>query len=334
MTPETEKKFYRAAITEALSRYGVKKKDSKEIWRSECFVLRYTKNKKEYILKVTHSDMRSKGYILGELDFINDLIKRGVDAAKPVVSEAGNFVEIVDDKNNPGEFFIAYSFERMQGKLASESRLTSGLLFNWGKTMGEIHAITKRLKQKDAERRRYHWHERDLMSEYRDYIKGQSGKFYDGVTGILERVRSYPANRNSYGLIHADFHRRNFFVHKGNVKVFDFDDSEYHYFVYDIAIPLNGYVNSTDRKSLKRLDFFLSNFMEGYNTANKLNKFWFEVMNDFILTRRIYLVSMLYRAEALSRIGKEWQELVKRDIDLIENQLPATEIDFTKYASV
>ena len=124
MTPETQNKFYRSAITEAIKRFGALRKDSKEIWRSECFVFKYRKKNLEYILKLTHSDMRNPDYLMGELDFLRYLMRKGVSVSVPVLSEKGNFIEIIDDLNNPGQFFMAYSFERMKGKLAEDCRLT------------------------------------------------------------------------------------------------------------------------------------------------------------------------------------------------------------------
>ena len=43
---------------------------------------------------------------------------------------------------------------------------------------------------------------------------------------------------NEYGLIHADLHRGNFFYHEEKMTVLDFDDSCYHWYLYDVAIPI------------------------------------------------------------------------------------------------
>ncbi|GEM_PF-1925599 len=332
MNPVTEAKYYSQANTEALKRFGALKKDSKLIWRSECYVLRYTKNKKEYILKLTHSDLRSPAYIMGELDFLNALRKGGVNAAVPVLSEAGNYAEVIEDKNNPGEFFIAYAFERMKGRLAEECRLTSKLLYSWGKVMGEMHSLTKKYKVSNNAHKRKHWHERNLIADYRGFITDGSESFFEGVERLVNKGKSYPENRNSYGLVHADMHRRNFFVDKGKVNVFDFDDLEYHYFAYDIAVPLNGYAKKDRKKARNGIDFFMRNFMEGYYSANLLNRKWLEAMNDFLAIRRLYLISMLYQADFKRWAPKSYKETIKRDMGLIENGMPIAEVDFTKYA--
>lgn len=331
MNPVTEAKYYPQAATEALKRFGALKKDSKLIWRSECYVFKYTKNKKEYILKVTHTDLRSPKYIMGELDFLNALRKGGVRAAVPVLSDNNNFVEVIEDKNNPGEFFIAYSFEKMKGKLADDSRITSKILYNWGNTMGEMHKLTKSYKLKDNSIKRRHWHERNLIADYSGFIKDGTESFFEGVERLVKKGKAYPVNKNSYGLVHADMHARNFFVDKGKVNVFDFDDLEYHYFAYDIAVPLNGLAKKDMKKAVKGIDFFMRNFMEGYYVANNLGKQWLEAMNDFLLIRRLYLVSMLYQAGFQKWASKKFMASVKRDMDLIENNLPVSAVDFTKY---
>jgi amicoumacin kinase len=333
VNPTTEAKYHAQVKTEALSRFGAKKKDSKEIWRSECFVFSYTKNNKDYILKLTHSDIRNAKYIMGELDFLNALRKGGVRAAVPVISEAGNYVEVIDDKSNPGEFFIAYAFERMQGKLGEDCRQTSKLIHNWGLTMGEMHRLTKKYKVKDSSIKRYHWHERNLIADYRGFIKNGSDSFYEGVNKLVKRGKSYPVNKNSYGLVHADMHVRNFFVDRGQVNVFDFDDLEYHYFVYDIAVPLNSYAKRDMKAAKKGINFFMTNFMEGYYKANHLAKKWLEVMNDFLLIRRLYLISMLHQSDYINRLSKKHKEFIQMDMHLLENSLPVSEVDYTKFAA-
>ena len=52
---------------------------------------------------------------------------------------------------------------------------------------------------------------------------------------------SLPKDDDCYGLIHADIHQGNFFVDENdNITIFDFDDCHYHWFAYDLAVPLFG----------------------------------------------------------------------------------------------
>ncbi|EGG34281.1 phosphotransferase [Paenibacillus sp. HGF5] len=59
----------------------------------------------------------------------------------------------------------------------------------------------------------------------------------------LTKLTSLPKSKDTYGLTHTDFHQSNFYLHNGDIYLFDFDDCGYTYFVNDIA---NGWFNATE----------------------------------------------------------------------------------------
>lgn len=52
---------------------------------------------------------------------------------------------------------------------------------------------------------------------------------------VRQTLNAMPKSTESYGLIHADLHFWNFAVSPGGLTVFDFDNSEYNWFMADLG---------------------------------------------------------------------------------------------------
>ncbi|QLG40320.1 MULTISPECIES: phosphotransferase [unclassified Paenibacillus] len=74
-------------------------------------------------------------------------------------------------------------------------------------------------------------------------------------------------------MTHTDFHQSNFYLHNGDIYLFDFDDCGYTYFVNDIGItlyyalsyPFKEFENKTEYYKL-----FFRHFMKGYLKENTM----------------------------------------------------------------
>ena len=62
------------------------------------------------------------------------------------------------------------------------------------------------------------------------------------IQSTLEEIKSLPKDQNSFGMIHGDFNDGNFTVDYSNgaITAFDFDDSCYFWFVYELASAWEG----------------------------------------------------------------------------------------------
>jgi Ser/Thr protein kinase RdoA (MazF antagonist) len=112
-------------------------------------------------------------------------------------------------------------------------------------------------------------------------------------------LRAYPEQfsreRDAYGLIHADFHRGNFYVHNGTLTLFDFDDSQYSWFAEDIAMALFYAISprswSPEERAIAQA--FYDAFMEGYNRENSLDVHWLHEVPYFLKQREMNLFVIL-----------------------------------------
>lgn len=118
-------------------------------------------------------------------------------------------------------------------------------------------------------------------------------------------MAKFPREKNSYGLIHADFSDGNFCINyqNGDIIVFDFDDSAYCWFMYDLANVWRGGVGwiarETDKK--KRRNFmnkYFDTLLNGYTSEHTLSETWLKRLTIFIKLTEMeaFLDELRYRS--------------------------------------
>lgn len=100
--------------------------------------------------------------------------------------------------------------------------------------------------------------------------------------------------------IHCDLHVGNFFLDRGKITFFDFDDCCYQWFAYDIATVLFYAVlepwvpneRSAQEEEAKR---FLPAFLKGYQREFPLPDFVLEQLPLFLKLRELSLYALIHR---------------------------------------
>src|SRR5262245_28958495 len=105
MHPELVRRFNEEVRDEAASRYGLAPSDLTELTAFENFVYEgENQDGADLVLRVSHSTRRTVDYTQGEIEFVRYLGTAGIPVAQPVLSEAGHFVERIED-SDPGHHF-------------------------------------------------------------------------------------------------------------------------------------------------------------------------------------------------------------------------------------
>ena len=229
--------FTKEVLQQAADFYGGDIENAKKLGDFENYVYEIHKQGKPCILRLTHSSHRSKDQVEAELEWVNYLHSEGINVSLVSHSANGNLVEEIQIPAGDSSFFVCL-FDKAPGEPVSvKSDLMGPDLFReWGKTTGKMHRVTKNFEKGNAERE--HWDDDDLLKNISSYLPAEDGEIIREGKEIIEKLHSFPAGKNEYGLIHSDIHSGNFFYHEGEIHVFDFDDSSYHWFASDIAIPL------------------------------------------------------------------------------------------------
>ena len=281
--------YNEAILAEALARYQVQRENLEDLDGFESFIYGYARDRTGYILRVSHSSHRTWEMIMGEMGWLSYLADHGLSVARPVRSHAGNLVEVIGQKDGSSavsqprlgqhtshesrspSYFTAASYERAKGQPPKKAGWTPELFHSMGRFMGRMHSLAKDFTPSDPAFRRPDW-DSEVPSTFDDLPETEATV----VSRYLELVEHFwglPRCRDSYGLIHVDFHSGNFFVNDGRITLFDFDDCQYSWFVYDIAmsifyaLPVDCVSDEDIRKGIT----FFQNFMKGYRSENLLD---------------------------------------------------------------
>jgi Ser/Thr protein kinase RdoA (MazF antagonist) len=238
------------------------------------FVYFVQMNGRKAVLRLTEPGHRSLKEIESELDWMNYLMKSGVSIAAPIAAIDGRFVVEI---SGTGSFFAAV-FELAPGKpLADNSPLSETMVKTWGQYLGRLHRLTKQYRPTNKIQPRQNWDNDETLAIARRSLDPADEIPFKRLNELIEWMQSLPKEINSYGLVHCDLNRGNFFVHEDRITAFDFDDACYHWFVYDIVAPINSIEsNFLEAQNPKTKEKLFNWFLEGYATENQLEQKWLD----------------------------------------------------------
>lgn len=288
-----KEKYTREVHMEFLSRFQADSHDTSKLESTESLVFEYRRCARPHILKVASKRQRSMDSILAEVEWVNFLAANGVGACRAVTSAAGNHVETI---GKGADEMLAVSFEKAPGGFADENMDIAELAPMMGRTLGKIHRVSRNFSFSRPEYGTIGWFDCFTPAELESFLAPGDAHILDMYFALRENIDNLPKDKDSYGLIHGDFHPDNFYLHKRKIWLFDFECFEYAHFIYDISITT--YYCRQHAKGLEGRDAlaaFLSPFLSGYLRENKLDRKWLAYIPEFLKLHKIILYIDVYR---------------------------------------
>lgn len=254
---------------------------------------------RDSILRLTTGEHRSREQIEAELDFVEHLAACGLTVARPVAVTSGERVVEAPQLSSLGQPVWAVVFKRLHGRHFEffSPDIDRPLFFLWGQTMGELHEGSSRFAARE-ECQRPQWQDDSVagcdvggLSIDRDLLV-----LREELVGGLQRYQPEP---DHFGLVHGDFERTNFLMDNGTIGLFDFDDSCYHWFAWDIACALWVFRNGPPDDRSR----FLGWFLEGYSTVREPDTERLDQFTELVRLRTVALV--LHRLRHPGRFANE-----------------------------
>lgn len=303
MDGQISARYNDSILQEAMRRYGIVKDQIKPLDAFESFIYEFERGGTAYILRIGHSFRKSEALIRGEVDWINYLARGGVSVARAISSERGNLVEAIDD--GQGGHFLVTAFLKAAGQKPWLAGWTSARFENYGRLLGNMHALAVDYEPVPAWRRP-EWD--DGTMQFLDlYLPASEVRAHQKYGSVLEHIYSLPKDRTSYGLIHQDAHQNNFLMDEdGRLTLFDFDDCVYSWFINDIAIVL--FYISMDAEELgfptaaAFTQEFMTHFLRGYRQAYALDNHWLKEIPHFLKLRELELYAVVFRDFGIEEI--------------------------------
>lgn len=260
----------------------------------------FTSHAKRCFLRFAHEEEKNREQILAELEFLRYLKANNYPCLQPVLSKAGNELEVMDTPN--GRYY-GVVFLGVPGESLSNQPLTPEILFGWGKQLGRLHRLST-----DYRPSRYHrvdyMGQLQWMAEVLDTFPDEklARRELEVIGDWLERL---PKNDTNYGLIHYDFETDNVF-YSPNTKEFhviDFDDAVYHWFAMDVITALASYEGSNNELAQEQ-------FIAGYRTEHQLDDERLQLRPGFSRYQRLYSYIRVIRSTRDQNFGEEPEWMV------------------------
>ncbi|MHA1555992.1 MAG: phosphotransferase enzyme family protein [Candidatus Heimdallarchaeota archaeon] len=329
MKSEIENLFSDEILNQAINLFELEKDKTTKIDSFESFIFESVWKGVPCILRITHSSHRNMEQVKGELDWINYLADNSAPVCQAYPSSNGNYVEKI--KQQESSYFLVAIFQKAEGLFLNKNKhlLTDSLIMEWGKLVGKLHRLTKEYLPAIKESKRPVWS--DYTPKIEEYLNEEPVAL-KRAKEIIKTIRSLPKDRDSYGLIHYDIHQANFLINNGEITLFDFDDSEYNWFVADIAVILFTALWAKLNGEKSREEFisdFLIKFLKGYKQENELSNWWVNKISEFLRMRHILLYAVIIREHKLN--PTEWsKKLIEEWKPMIENNIPYVTLKLRK----
>jgi len=292
-----------------------------EVGGYQNFIYEFNQNENFYILRVTHAKHRSYTEIEAELAFLDALSKSNVPIAKVVKFENNHLIEKLNTIDN--EYFVTV-FEKAIGLTWREYEQTNKTQHQAGKALGKIHQVSKELTYHT---KRKSWLNNEYLKVSHEVIPHQN--ILEKLEFFLKELEELIKTDDTYGLVHGDYNFGNIIFGKDHLTIIDFDESEYNWFVYDIAVYLFYYLlggNPAQMDKQPNISLFKS-FITGYLEETNLNIYWIAKLPLFFRLREFILLSSLYRSKNMN----PWIEAyIDTALYRIENDIPFIDINYVE----
>jgi len=227
-----------------------------------------------YILRTSEYSEKKKNHVDFELNWMNYLSTEINEIVKPIPSLKDNLYEVVDNE------YIFCLLEKAEG---NPIEFNESLFFDIGSILGNMHRLTKEYSG-NVVQPKFEWYNGWTTWPEYNIIIDEEIQLY--INQFKRELFSLPKANDNYGIIHEDVHPGNFFVKNGKIKLFDFDDCQFNWYICDIATSLYQivqhklpyYLTNTNERN-EFAEFFLKPFFKGYFEANDLDKYQFSKSN-------------------------------------------------------
>jgi len=250
----------------------------------------YEAPKDNLFIRITEQTHRSHEQIAAELDWLAHLSRNNIKCTSPNNSKNKKLIEIVSDES---QTYYVSVFDKAVGKpITKKTDFNKEIMHEWGKVIAQMHLATLSYQSRVHSNNRVQW---NGFSGHKNIKKNISNEpeLLERYQNLIEYLQQVPKDVSRYGLIHADLHHGNFFVNEaGEFTIFDFDDCLYHWFEYDLAVPLFTLRLSFEIDSL---DFNLNRMrdwmLEGYQTIKSVSTLDMNLLNRLIEYRSFLIYS-------------------------------------------
>jgi Ser/Thr protein kinase RdoA (MazF antagonist) len=196
------------------------------------------------VLKVLRPGYHSKAALLSDIAWCDELRANGVENAPALANRDGQRLTRLGEVDGTPVYGVLYSW--LDGTPPQDDEIVD-TYHQLGAASARVHKISSAWTRPD-------WFERHSWDA--DGLVGPDpfwGRFLDlpvltdaqrdlfdrAATRVHAQLQNFGTGPDRFGLIHADLSPENIFVHEGKVRIIDFGDAGYGWFLSDLATSLS-----------------------------------------------------------------------------------------------
>lgn len=242
---------------------------------------------------------------MGEMKFL-EILHKDVNVIEPYYISGKSVFE-------KGDRVISL-FKYIKGQKWHELEHSDEIIYEAGRQLALIHKLSSECDISFM-RDEYKEHN-DIHLFHKNYPDKEFKKEYIEVISLIKAF----SKREDYFLIHGDFLFSNI-IYNQDLTIIDFDDCEYGYYQYDIAVYMFYYLlggNPLDINiPLNRKRFEI--FIKGYRSIREIEQLSLEDLNPFFRLRQLKLMGTI--SEYQGKNMGEWQkQFISSSLDRIKNK--------------
>jgi Ser/Thr protein kinase RdoA (MazF antagonist) len=251
---------------------------------------------RQWALRVHRDGYHSRTAIASELAWLTDLRRSGVVTTPvPVKGKDGEPIQIVAHPRLPKPRHVVLS--------GWESGSEPGIGENLARPFEVLGEVTARMHLHAQQWQRPLWfarhtwdfetslgEEKPHWGRWRDGMGVDPAKaklFGRAVDAIGRRLAAYGQGCDRFGLLHCDLRLANLLIDGAAVKVIDFDDCGFGWFMYDAATPVSFYEHEPQVPGL------IESWKTGYRRVRDLSQADADEIPTFVMLRRLLLVAWI-----------------------------------------
>lgn len=283
-----------------------------------------------FILRISSSLHRNKDETLSEIDFLKYLGEKGVSLSQPIEGLDGEYVYEINEDN---EKWIVSAYQIAKGNDFRTRGIDDEVrMIEVGRMLGKIHKYSKQYKPQNICQRR-NWNDGQHIAKAGHIFEKDYPRLKVKFDEFIQKMNKLPKDNNDYGLIHGDFLFSNYFFDGNKITIFDFDECEYSWFIYDIAVCIYYYLLGGNPSELgtktEEAEELLFNLLTGYLKENTIDEWWIKNIDLFFKMREYVLLSTMSEKPYGNLSG--WQKsFFDGALDRQLNDRPFIQADFIK----
>lgn len=276
---------------EAADKFGLLEKNLEQTHDSEhSLISSYRHGERKVFLRITDESHKPYAKIAGEVQWVEFLASKGVCVSRPLYSVDGKLAERIPAE---GREYTAVCYKEAKGRPVGENDANEHLYRGMGQFMGHMHRITQAYVHQDPVTKRPDWSFEAQKVLHID-LPSSEQEIISRYQALFHYISALPVSAETYGLIHADFHYGNFFVHGNSLCLIDFDASRYSWFIDDIAVA--AFFSSLTEGADPDPGKFLMPFLDGYRREHQLEEKWLREIPYFMKLREMGRYIKLFQA--------------------------------------